>query len=296
MLMTMVHGFSMALADSVPGVSGGTIAFIMGFYERLLSALHQLFGADRAQRRAALIYLVKFAAGWGAGMGASALVLSSVFEKNIYFLSSLFLGLTAAAIPFIVFRERSCLKGRCQGLLFTALGVALVLLLTAFRTGSAGLETIDFQTSNPLQLGYLTISGALAVCAMLLPGISGSTLLLILGIYVPAIRAVKEILQLHIQYLPGMAALGAGVLVGIVFAARLIRAGLRRFRPQMLYLILGLMLGSLYAIAMGPATLHPPKPPLSPDSFGLFAFLLGAALLAALELPSMCGRRSGPRN
>lgn len=59
MIMTMMHGLSMALADSVPGVSGGTIAFIMGFYERLLNALHRLFGKDRLQRREASIWFLR---------------------------------------------------------------------------------------------------------------------------------------------------------------------------------------------------------------------------------------------
>lgn len=86
MILTMIHGFSMALADSVPGVSGGTIAFIMGFYERFLTALHQLFGKDKSKRRNAFFYLIKFAIGWVVGMGGSILLLSHIFEANIYFL------------------------------------------------------------------------------------------------------------------------------------------------------------------------------------------------------------------
>lgn len=110
MILTMIHGFSMALADSVPGVSGGTIAFIMGFYERFLTALHLVFGKDRAKRRDASIYLIKFAVGWGIGMGGSVLLLSHIFESNIYLLSSLFLGLTVSAIPFIIYEERNSMK------------------------------------------------------------------------------------------------------------------------------------------------------------------------------------------
>ena len=59
MIITVVHGFSMALADSVPGVSGGTIAFIMGFYERFLTALHHFFGKDKQLRKEAFFYLYK---------------------------------------------------------------------------------------------------------------------------------------------------------------------------------------------------------------------------------------------
>lgn len=283
MILTMIHGFSMALADSVPGVSGGTIAFIMGFYERFLTALHQLFGKDKTGRCDAFFYLVKFAIGWSVGMGGSILLLSHIFEANIYFLSSLFLGLTVSAIPFIIYQERNSLKSHYQWLIFTLLGTVLVISLTAFRGGSVGVGAIDLQNLSISGYGYLLLSGVLAISAMLLPGVSGSTMLLILGIYVPAISAVRELLHLQMQYLPSIIALAVGVLLGIVFVAKLIRAGLRRFRSQMVYLILGLMLGSLYAIVMGPTTLNIPKAPVSVDTFHIVAFIIGIVILGGLE-------------
>ena len=110
MILTAFHGFCMALADSVPGVSGGTIAFILGFYERFLDALHGLFRGRGAERRAGLRYLLKLGLGWAVGMAACVLALSGLFEKNIYFMSSLFLGLTAASLPFVAAAERQALK------------------------------------------------------------------------------------------------------------------------------------------------------------------------------------------
>ena len=68
MILTAFHGFCMALADSVPGVSGGTIAFILGFYDRFINALHGLFRGNWKQRKAALTYLLKLGIGWGIGM------------------------------------------------------------------------------------------------------------------------------------------------------------------------------------------------------------------------------------
>lgn len=118
---------------------------------------------------------------------------------------------------------------------------------------------------------------------MLLPGVSGSTMLLILGVYVPAISAVRGLLHLHVQYLPGIIILAVGVFAGIIFVAKLIRAGLRRFRSQMVYLILGLVLGSLYAIVMGPTTLGVPKAPISADTFHIIAFIIGIVILGGLE-------------
>lgn len=88
MLVNLFHGFCMALADSVPGVSGGTIAFILGFYDRFLNALHDLFSGTAAERKAALRYLVKLGLGWVVGMGLAATALAQVFESGIYVLSS----------------------------------------------------------------------------------------------------------------------------------------------------------------------------------------------------------------
>lgn len=283
MIQTMLHGLSMALADSVPGVSGGTIAFIMGFYEQFLTAIHQFFGKDRALRKDAARYLVKFAVGWCMGMGASVLVLSHVFENHIYFMSSLFLGLTVAAIPFILHEEQESLKGKYYNVIFTILGAVLVISLTVFRAEAGTIGTISFQSLSILQYGYLVVSGVFAISAMLLPGVSGSTLLLILGVYIPTIHAVKEVLHLHMQYLPGILALAAGVAIGVVFAAKIIRKALCNFRSQMVYLILGLMIGSLYAILMGPTTLDIPKPPVDFSSFSIIAFVIGVVILGGLE-------------
>ena len=87
MVLTAFHGFCMALADSVPGVSGGTIAFILGFYDRFLDALHQLFGTDTDARRAAVRYLLQLGLGWVVGMVASVAALAELFASQVYFMS-----------------------------------------------------------------------------------------------------------------------------------------------------------------------------------------------------------------
>ena len=108
--ITPLHGFCMALADSVPGVSGGTVAFIMGFYDRFINALHDLFGRDNAARRTALLYLLKLGAGWIVGMALCVSLLADLFASHIYFMSSLFLGLIVASIPFVAMAERDALR------------------------------------------------------------------------------------------------------------------------------------------------------------------------------------------
>lgn len=216
MIVTVFHGFCMALADSVPGVSGGTIAFILGFYECFLDALHDLFRGERERRKAGLRYVLKLGLGWGVGMAACVILLSGLFAKNIYFMSSLFLGLTLCPVPFIVSAKRETLK------------------------------------KQPLRHGWFLLLGVAAVVALTL------------------LRT-------------GMGALGFGVVAGAGLSIHAIRAALRSCRSQMVWLILGLMLGSLYAIANGPASLDTPLPPLDAATFQLPAFLLGTAILLALE-------------
>ena len=244
----------------VPPETPGTIAFILGFYDRFLDSLHALFGKDRAARKDALGYLIKLGAGWVVGMAACVLALSGLFEKNIYFMSSLFLGLTIASLPFIVTAEKKVLKN-VYNAPFALLGILVVVGLTLLRDGSAALGSVSFTSLSPLPLLYIFLSGALAITAMVLPGISGSSILLIAGVYLPAIQAIRSFLHLELSVLPGLFALGFGVLAGVAVSIHGIRTALRKYRSQMVWLILGLMLGSLYAISNGPASLDVPLPP-----------------------------------
>lgn len=281
MIITAINGFCMALADSVPGVSGGTIAFILGFYDRFLNALHSLFGRDRTARKSSVIYLLKLGSGWVVGMAACVLALSKLFEAHIYFMSSLFLGLTIASFPFVVRAERKSLRGQAKFTPFAALGFMIVIALTLLRANTAA--AISFAGAPLWMLGFIFVSGAVAITAMVLPGISGSTILLISGVYLPAIEAVKAFMGLDFSVFPGLCALGLGVIAGIGLSIHWIRAALIKHRSIMVWLILGLMAGSLYAIIMGPAGLGTPHAPVSPQTFDWLGFALGIAVLLGLE-------------
>ncbi len=120
--------------------------------------------------------------------------------------------------------------------------------------------------------------------AMVLSGVSGSTLFLIMGVYIPTVNAIHAFLHGSFAVLPGLISLGLGILAGIAASIHFLRSALRKYRGQMMYLILGLMPGSLAAIVMGPTTLSTPLPALSPSTFQPFGFALGAVVLLALEL------------
>lgn len=150
------------------------------------------------------------------------------------------------------------------------------------RTGMGAMGSVNYAHLAPIQLVYLFFSGMVAITAMVLPGISGSSILLIAGVYLPTIQAIHSFLRLQLDVVPGLCALGFGVVAGAGLSIHAIRAALHSCRGHMVWLILGLMLGSLYAIANGPASLDTPLPPLDAATFQLPA-LLGTAILLALE-------------
>ena len=131
---------------------------------------------------------------------------------------------------------------------------------------------------------FIFFAGAIAISAMVLPGISGSTLLLIFGIYLPIITGIKEILHLNFSYFPSLFVFGCGVLVGIFTSVKLIRKALEKYRAQMIYTIIGLMLGSIYAVIMGPTTLDTPQPAMGWSEFSIVFFLIGGVVIGGMQL------------
>lgn len=284
MLLNSIRGFCMAMADSVPGVSGGTIAFLLGFYDEFIHSLNDLMGRDNARRKRAFLFLLKLGVGWIVGFCLSVLVLSGLFEDYIYEISSVFMGLTVFAIPLVIREERESMKGRYANLVFTLLGMVLVFCISYFNPAGAKGINVSAGSLTPGLAAYVFITAMVAITAMVLPGISGSTLLLIFGVYVPIIGAVKEFLHLNFDYVPILVVFGLGVVTGIVGVIKLIKICLEKYRSQTIYTIIGLMTGSLYAITRGPATLDTPKSPMDPATFHLLYFLLGGLILAGLEV------------
>ena len=279
----VLRGFCMSLADSVPGVSGGTVAFILGFYDKFINSLNNLISGTKEERIDAIKFLAKLLIGWAIGMALAVLVLTNLFEKHIYAVSSVFLGFIVFAIPVIILQEKETMKGKYINIIFTIIGIAIVALITFFNPVSGEGTSIDISSLNIGLCIYVFIAAMVAISAMVLPGISGSTLLLIFGLYIPVISAIKELLHFNLSYLPVIIIFGLGVIIGILLIIKLIKKALEKFRPQTIYLIIGLMIGSLYAIVMGPTTLDVPQAPMSFSTFSIVYFILGGVIIFALE-------------
>lgn len=282
-IWTAIQGFCMAMADAVPGVSGGTIAFVMGFYDRFIESLDNIISGSREQKKSALIFLLKLGAGWIVGFICTVLALGRIFDSHIYELCSLFLGLSLFAVPIIVRDEWETIKGKYVHILFALLGVAVVVVIT-YLNQSLSRGSMDVSALSLVKGIYVFIVAAIAISAMVLPGISGSTILLIFGLYVPIMSAIRGFLHLEFKYIPILVIFGLGILTGIFTSVKLLRTGLEKFRPQMVFLILGLVIGSMYAIVIGPSTLENAQPVMTFETFKAGYFILGGVILLGLQL------------
>lgn len=282
MIINFINGFCMALADSVPGVSGGTVAFILGFYDNFINSLDDIFRGNWEAKKKAFIYLIKIGIGWAVGFLLAAIVLSNLFNTKIYEMSSLFLGFIIFAIPLIIKEEKESFKGKYINIIFTILGIALVVGI-AVLSSFVGFD-INFQNLNVGTYIYIFIVAMVAISAMILPGISGSTILLIFGIYIPIMNSIKTFLHFDFSVLPILITFGLGILVGIMLFARIARKCLEKHRSQTVYAILGLMIGSIYSIIIGPTTLDEPKAMMDFITFSPIFFIIGGAVIIGLEV------------
>lgn len=284
MIRSIFNGFCMALADSVPGVSGGTIAFVLGFYDAFIEALNNIFFGNKEEKINSIKFLFKLGIGWIVGMVLAVLVLTNLFETHIYAVSSLFLGFVIFSIPLMIREEYETIKGNYKKTVFLLIGIIIVALITYFNPTTGTEKVIDFANLSILHYLYIFFAGMIAISAMVLPGISGSSILLILGLYMPVISSIKEVLHFNFSYLPALIAFGLGVICGIFVTIKLIKMCLEKHRAATVYMIIGLMIGSLYAICMGPTTLSIPKDALSISSFNPLTFICGMAVMFLLEI------------
>ncbi len=283
--MIYITGFLMALADSVPGVSGGTIAFILGQYEKFISSISGLM--DRDTRMASINYLVRFGLAWACGLMFSIFTIASLMETHIYEITSMFLAFVFFAIFLIIAQEKKDMQDN-KFLVYTFIGMIAVVAVSLVGLKLDVAASTSFDNISLATYFYIFISGIVAISAMLLPGMSGSTVLLIFGLYYLVIGTIKEVLTFDFSNILILVVFGLGVLVGVFLSTKVISNLLKTHYSEMLYLIIGLMIGSLFSIITGPMTQVAENglkyDALGFDTFSVIFFVIGGLVIYSLNI------------
>ncbi|MBP9690640.1 DUF368 domain-containing protein [Candidatus Woesebacteria bacterium] len=238
LLRLYVTGFFMGVADLIPGVSGGTVAFISGIYEELLSSIKKVSGETlklglqfkikEAIASVPFRFLLPLFAGIFTAILSLANLLGYLLETYPSFVWSFFFGLVLASI-WLVSKKIPAWK-------FSHMVAFVVTTIVGFViVGAVPVET-------PEHLWVYFLSGMIAICAMILPGISGSFILLILGKYNQVLDAVREMNILV------LAAVSAGCVVGLAVFARFLSWLFAKHHDISVAALTGFMLGSLRKI------------------------------------------------
>ena len=228
----------MGAADVVPGVSGGTIAFISGIYEELITSINNIDlslikiwknqGFKAFWLKLNGNFLVSLFLGIFISLFSLATLVSWLLENEPILLWSFFFGLVAASIFFV---GKEITKWNLGTIVILLLGAAIAYFITTLPA-----------SENSTSLPYLFISGALAVCAMILPGISGAFILVLLGSYKTILDAVHE------RDLKVIITVALGAIFGLLSFAKLLKWMFNHYKNLTLALLTGFILGSLNKI------------------------------------------------
>jgi putative membrane protein len=245
-ILTAVKGACMGAADVIPGVSGGTIAFIIGIYDKFVASLAAI-NAEAVK----LFFTGKFKEFWRhinggfllslvVGIGVSVISLATVMQTLLSDFPiqtwAFFFGLIVASSIFIL---RGISGWGLREILFLIGGILLGVTICTLSP-----------TQTPEALWFIFLSGAIAICAMILPGISGSFILLILGKYQYILGAVSDLVagQNVTHNILILAVFAIGAVVGILGFSKFLHWILSRWHKQALIILAGFIIGSLVKI------------------------------------------------
>ncbi len=228
-MKNFILGLVVGIANLLPGISGGTIIFISGRYGSVISALADLFSFKLSKTEVKMLFEL------GAGVGASVVLLSKLidflFSNFPLHVTSFFVGLI---IGGLVYMYPSIGRLNLKRSLSLSAGV---LLMSGIYLASEGNLSANFMT--------LFFGGGLAGATMILPGASGSSMLLLLGLYDDAIHAISEFEFFHLS------ALGLGAIVGIVLISVLMKKLVENYEHETMAFLYGLTLAGLIFIVTG---------------------------------------------
>lgn len=243
-LKLIAKGFIIGIANIIPGVSGGTLMITLGLYERIIGAISHFFTNLKEN--------LKFLIPLGIGMVLSLLLLSKIIgvclDKYPFPTTLFFIGLILGGIPLLWKKVQGSTKKTTNWIIFL-LTFLFVLVFAFLKAGDA---VVSFQNMGLGGYVMLFVVGMIASATMIIPGISGSFMLMMMGYYKPIIDTIRSLTDFSLlgENILILMPFGIGVLVGIVLVAKLIEFLLKRYEIQTYFGVIGFVLASLSAIIM----------------------------------------------
>lgn len=246
-IVLVIKGFIMGIANIIPGVSGGTLALILGIYEKFIGAINHFFSNFKENFKFLLCVFI--------GIGLSLITMSNVIDysyKNFPIPTTLFfVGLVIGGLP-LLYKKVKGKKEKKEVSSWVIFGItfAIVIFMAISDKIFGNVAQVDFSNMNLFSYILLFIVGAIAAATMIIPGVSGSLVLMLLGYYYPVINTIKELSTFNNlgNNLIILIVLGLGVLVGIVLIAKLIEFLFKKYETKTYYGVLGFIFASIIAI------------------------------------------------
>ena len=250
MIKNICKGMLIGIANIIPGVSGGTMAVSMGLYDRLISCISHPFKDFKNN----LLFLIPIALGMGIAIIASAFGIDYLFESFPLQTNLLFIGLIMGSLPAI-YEKVKAVTMRIGHILAAVIFFAVVVGMAMLNGSGGGYANLEPTVSGII---LLFLVGVLASATMVIPGVSGSMMLLLLGYYNPILDTIKAFFMavLGMEFTALFSAMlilvpfGIGVLVGMVVIAKIIEVVFERYPTYAYWAIIGLLFGSPVAILM----------------------------------------------
>ncbi|MCM3518334.1 polyprenyl-phosphate transporter PopT [Staphylococcus xylosus] len=239
-------GFAMGTTDLVPGVSGGTIALLLGIYDDFIRSISGIFSKRFWE---SLKFLIPIGLGMVIAIGVLSKLINFLLSTHTVPTMFFFIGLIGGIIPYLLKTSKFKQTFNTLHYILLVLGIVIIVVITLLNNGDkhAG-ETLTLNSG--LVIKYF-IAGMCASSAMLLPGISGSFMLLVFGVYGTVMFAISEFMSLNFAAIPILLTVGFGVICGFLFSSKLIQYLLSYYTFLTYALIIGFVVGSLYAVFPG---------------------------------------------
>ncbi|RAP35071.1 DUF368 domain-containing protein [Candidatus Marinamargulisbacteria bacterium SCGC AAA071-K20] len=264
-IKTLCHGMLIGIANIIPGVSGGTMAVILGIYDKIIDSVSGFF--SKSIKASYFTFLFQITVGALLGVFMFSRLISYLLEFHMEPTHFFFLGLIIGSFPVVYTSHKNMRVDLKKGISF-CLGAAAVFSLWFFPTVS--FIFLPGQEMTLFVKAFLFLSGVIGTSAMVLPGISGSFLLLLMGSYGVILSAVSEFNFDILLYV------AAGGFIGLVLFTKLISWALKLFPALTYYFILGLMMASIFKI-------WPGVPSGVIALYSILAFLFGLGLTFLLK-------------